>query len=151
MPHRIERNSTDHEFGANLGPEAALLWGVSLPQFSKGNRINGTWNDLAEVLVGAVGIEPTTFGLKGRCSTTELRPCAALHCNGGSAQSQPGVALAFHERGHGAFAFPLVIAADLGLMLLQLRGEIRESVLDALANIRPVARSVQIAGGKGEV
>ena len=25
-------------------------------------------------LVGAVGIEPTTFGLKGRCSTTELRP-----------------------------------------------------------------------------
>ena len=28
-----------------------------------------------EMLVGAVGIEPTTFGLKGRCSTTELRPC----------------------------------------------------------------------------
>ena len=27
------------------------------------------------LLVGAVGIEPTTFGLKGRCSTTELRPC----------------------------------------------------------------------------
>ena len=27
-------------------------------------------------LVGAVGIEPTTFGLKGRCSTTELRPYA---------------------------------------------------------------------------
>ena len=26
-------------------------------------------------MVGAVGIEPTTFGLKGRCSTTELRPC----------------------------------------------------------------------------
>ena len=25
-------------------------------------------------LVGAVGIEPTTFGLKGSCSTTELRP-----------------------------------------------------------------------------
>jgi hypothetical protein len=25
-------------------------------------------------LVGAVGIEPTTNGLKGRCSTTELRP-----------------------------------------------------------------------------
>ena len=25
-------------------------------------------------LVGAVGVEPTTFGLKGRCSTTELRP-----------------------------------------------------------------------------
>jgi integrase-like protein len=28
-------------------------------------------------LVGAVGIEPTTFGLKGRCSTTELRPYGA--------------------------------------------------------------------------
>ena len=30
---------------------------------------------MKEMLVGAVGIEPTTFGLKGRCSTTELRPC----------------------------------------------------------------------------
>ena len=30
-------------------------------------------------LVGAVGIEPTTFGLKGRCSTTELRPCGTNH------------------------------------------------------------------------
>jgi hypothetical protein len=29
---------------------------------------------MREMLVGAVGIEPTTFGLKGRCSTTELRP-----------------------------------------------------------------------------
>ena len=29
-------------------------------------------------LVGAVGIEPTTFGLKGRCSTTELRPWSAI-------------------------------------------------------------------------
>jgi hypothetical protein len=27
-----------------------------------------------EGLVGAVGIEPTTLGLKGLCSTTELRP-----------------------------------------------------------------------------
>ena len=25
-------------------------------------------------MVGAVGVEPTTNGLKGRCSTTELRP-----------------------------------------------------------------------------
>src|SRR6266850_5184032 len=32
-----------------------------------------------ERLVGAVGIEPTTFGLKGRCSTTELRPCGSNH------------------------------------------------------------------------
>ena len=30
------------------------------------------------MLVGAVGIEPTTFGLKGRCSTTELRPCLLI-------------------------------------------------------------------------
>jgi hypothetical protein len=30
-------------------------------------------------LVGAVGIGPTTFGLKGRCSTTELRPCCTNH------------------------------------------------------------------------
>jgi hypothetical protein len=29
-------------------------------------------------MVGAVGIEPTTFGLKGRCSTTELRPYGRL-------------------------------------------------------------------------
>jgi hypothetical protein len=28
-------------------------------------------------LVGAVGIEPTTLGLKGLCSTTELRPYSA--------------------------------------------------------------------------
>ena len=34
------------------------------------------WKDsrISESLVGAVGVEPTTFGLKGRCSTTELRP-----------------------------------------------------------------------------
>ena len=30
-------------------------------------------------LVGAVGIEPTTFGLKGRCSTTELRPFSTTY------------------------------------------------------------------------
>jgi hypothetical protein len=30
-------------------------------------------------MVGAVGIEPTTFGLKGRCSTTELRPYMLLN------------------------------------------------------------------------
>ena len=29
------------------------------------------------LLVGAVGIEPTTNGLKGRCSTTELRSYTA--------------------------------------------------------------------------
>ena len=33
-----------------------------------------TTGNIEEKLVGAVGIEPTTFGLKGRCSTTELRP-----------------------------------------------------------------------------
>ena len=34
--------------------------------------------NIGEKLVGAVGIEPTTFGLKGRCSTTELRPYMRL-------------------------------------------------------------------------
>ena len=34
--------------------------------------------ELKGSLVGAVGIEPTTFGLKGRCSTTELRPYVLL-------------------------------------------------------------------------
>src|SRR5271156_7052935 len=34
---------------------------------------------MKESLVGAVGIEPTTFGLKGRCSTTELRPYMRLN------------------------------------------------------------------------
>jgi hypothetical protein len=34
--------------------------------------------DVELKLVGAVGIEPTTFGLKGRCSTTELRPYGPL-------------------------------------------------------------------------
>ena len=29
-------------------------------------------------MVGAEGIEPSTFGLKGRCSTTELRPCRVV-------------------------------------------------------------------------
>ena len=42
------------------------------------NGPGGTWKNyklsLKKMLVGAVGIEPTTFGLKGRCSTTELRP-----------------------------------------------------------------------------
>src|SRR4029077_6641591 len=30
------------------------------------------------LMVGAVGVEPTTNGLKGRCSATELRPCKAV-------------------------------------------------------------------------
>jgi hypothetical protein len=29
---------------------------------------------LISCVVGAVGVEPTTNGLKGRCSATELRP-----------------------------------------------------------------------------
>lgn len=52
-------------------PEEAKEALLMLPQapsgFSKYKRIK-------KMLVGAVGIEPTTFGLKGRCSTTELRP-----------------------------------------------------------------------------
>src|SRR5215470_3213125 len=41
-------------------------------------------------LVGAVGIEPTTFGLKGRCSTTELRPYdVILDCSMGLVRGTP--------------------------------------------------------------
>jgi hypothetical protein len=32
------------------------------------------WPLIDQFLVGAVGVEPTTNGLKGRCSATELRP-----------------------------------------------------------------------------
>src|SRR5882724_5085471 len=54
--------------------------GLSAPfcplAFLLGPDQSGRW------LVGAVGIEPTTFGLKGRCSTTELRPCGTnLDCS----------------------------------------------------------------------
>ena len=48
---------------AKKGAQCALV----RSQFFKYKRIK-------KMLVGAVGIEPTTFGLKGRCSTTELRP-----------------------------------------------------------------------------
>jgi len=39
-----------------------------------GHLLTGETCQNIGILVGAVGIEPTTFGLKGRCSTTELRP-----------------------------------------------------------------------------
>src|SRR5262249_4059743 len=41
-------------------------------EFRESWRVRPT--DSTGLMVGAVGIEPTTFGLKGRCSTTELRP-----------------------------------------------------------------------------
>ena len=53
---------------------------------------------IKKMLVGAVGIEPTTFGLKGRCSTTELRPSRGIKrfyrvrgepATGDSAQTHP--------------------------------------------------------------
>jgi hypothetical protein len=45
-------------------------------QYSSCNGVLGQISPIesSRSLVGAVGIEPTTFGLKGRCSTTELRP-----------------------------------------------------------------------------
>ena len=55
-----------NEVGRNLGANPARICPRSRIQVSKGSRISGT-------LVGAVGVEPTTNGLKGRCSTTELR------------------------------------------------------------------------------
>src|SRR5271156_3721983 len=45
---------------------------------------------MKESLVGAVGIEPTTFGLKGRCSTTELRPYMRLNILHGNKFSDLG-------------------------------------------------------------
>ena len=45
---------------------------------------------VGEKLVGAVGIEPTTFGLKGRCSTTELRPYMRLNILHGNKFSDLG-------------------------------------------------------------
>src|SRR5271168_936484 len=60
-------------------------------------------------LVGAVGIEPTTFGLKGRCSTTELRPYMRLnilHGNKfldlGGIGARGGIFWRRHERGQPA-------------------------------------------------
>ncbi len=41
-------------------------------------------------LVGAVGIEPTTNGLKGRCSTTELRPYGSSEHHTGKRRSEQG-------------------------------------------------------------
>src|SRR5580765_6082600 len=45
----------------------AFLWPESAPDSARAT-------ESTRFMVGAVGIEPTTFGLKGRCSTTELRP-----------------------------------------------------------------------------
>jgi hypothetical protein len=62
--------------------EVVKLWGESNRRLAmhevlfgtSGNRWASEARQNAGGLVGAVGIEPTTFGLKGRCSTTELRP-----------------------------------------------------------------------------
>ena len=71
--------------GANL-KSAELIGNVSAECWAQLGRktpplryeIRKSWRvrptDSTGLLVGAVGIEPTTFGLKGRCSTTELRP-----------------------------------------------------------------------------
>jgi len=53
---------------ADADAQREALVRVQSLQISGGNRL------LSLSVVGAVGIEPTTFGLKGRCSTTELRP-----------------------------------------------------------------------------
>jgi hypothetical protein len=58
-------------------PKASGLWNCHLDGLSRVLILEPTSLqplDSKRKLVGAVGIEPTTFGLKGRCSTTELRP-----------------------------------------------------------------------------
>src|SRR6266571_4002666 len=50
--------------------------------YTRGTREKGanqTYAFQSVRLVGAVGVEPTTNGLKGRCSATELRPCGSHH------------------------------------------------------------------------
>jgi hypothetical protein len=50
------------------GEVLAHRWHTNISEVYK------TLKKYAVILVGAVGIEPTTLGLKGLCSTTELRP-----------------------------------------------------------------------------
>jgi hypothetical protein len=56
------------QFPHNLHYSSAMLVSARRPLGSH------TVADKGFGLVGAVGVEPTTNGLKGRCSTTELRP-----------------------------------------------------------------------------
>jgi hypothetical protein len=57
-----------------------VIWTLYIPHYSTHSTKKSFPTDTGKLftfqnlLVGAVGIEPTTFGLKGRCSTTELRP-----------------------------------------------------------------------------
>ena len=50
-----------------FAPVTSATW----PERSKGG---GALGDMAQTLVRRVGVEPTTDGLKARCSTTELTP-----------------------------------------------------------------------------
>ena len=62
-----------------ISPERVTLT-LYIPHYSDHSKKKSFPTDTGKpfifqsLLVGAVGIEPTTFGLKGRCSTTELRP-----------------------------------------------------------------------------
>jgi hypothetical protein len=64
FPRSIEANAVLYELAGRGTPEVHGKMDLSKHMRFQSVR-----------LVGAVGIEPTTFGLKGRCSTTELRPC----------------------------------------------------------------------------
>jgi hypothetical protein len=62
-------------------PDRQLLWTFYVHNLGANVLLADSWVGATKTkrikhlgLVGAVGIEPTTFGLKGRCSTTELRP-----------------------------------------------------------------------------
>ena len=57
-----------------MGRQATVLPKYVAASLLLGAQVFFSYKKIKKLLVGAVGIEPTTFGLKGRCSTTELRP-----------------------------------------------------------------------------
>jgi hypothetical protein len=127
------------------------------------------------ILVGAVGIEPTTFGLKGRCSTTELRPsrgtCDSIvrlrdeqhtirrrRARGGIVRGGLPRELSIGRRvfaqlgqAAAALALPDVILPQFLLVLFHLRFDVRESGLRAGANVAALSGRLKRSGGKYEV
>jgi hypothetical protein len=63
-PKRPSPSARQNSARSSTGNQARNRWNGGRPKWGK--------------LVGAVGIGPTTFGLKGRCSTTELRPYKSI-------------------------------------------------------------------------
>ena len=67
------RDGADSSKG-RMGRQASVYPSMSPRRCFWVPRFFFSYKKIKKLLVGAVGIEPTTFGLKGRCSTTELRP-----------------------------------------------------------------------------